>query len=303
MLASIGSVGKAMARPWSCCGRGQRRPGRVAGVFGAVVALAMAVAACTSGSSGSASAGASHPALSSAGACAWPIAASVKMDNAALVDAAAAYWLQPIMASGGTRIVVSGRYPDARYASLSVYEPNGNPVTGNGVSSSLPDYRIVPQPGSQNPWQQLAAPGGRYTVTIRPDASRGQVNTLPLPSGSTSQHPGFLQYRVYLPGAGDFSDLPLPVVTVEQGGAARVLPACPRHSGQHRAAVPAPATGSAAAPRPAPAGAGTGRPASVPPPLEFFKVTQVGAVSFSRIPIPHTSGPTCTARRRPTWSS
>ena len=36
-----------------------------------------------------------------------------------------------------------------------------------------------------------------------------------------------------------------------------MLPACPRHSGQHRAAVPAPATGSAAAPRPAPAGAGT----------------------------------------------
>jgi hypothetical protein len=27
MRASTGSVGNAMARPWSCCGRGQRRPG------------------------------------------------------------------------------------------------------------------------------------------------------------------------------------------------------------------------------------------------------------------------------------
>src|SRR5258708_4763147 len=28
MMTGIGSVGKAMARPWSCRGRGRRRPGR-----------------------------------------------------------------------------------------------------------------------------------------------------------------------------------------------------------------------------------------------------------------------------------
>lgn len=48
MMASIGSVGKAMAGPWSCRGRGRRRPGRVAGVIGIAVGLAMALAACTS---------------------------------------------------------------------------------------------------------------------------------------------------------------------------------------------------------------------------------------------------------------
>jgi hypothetical protein len=31
MMASIGPVGRAMARPWSCRGRGRRRPARVAG--------------------------------------------------------------------------------------------------------------------------------------------------------------------------------------------------------------------------------------------------------------------------------
>jgi hypothetical protein len=60
--------------------------------------------------------------------------------------------------------------------------------------------RIAPQPGSLNPWQQQAAPGGRFTVTIRSDPAPGQANTLPMPAGTTSQHTGYLAYRVYLPG-------------------------------------------------------------------------------------------------------
>jgi hypothetical protein len=71
--------------------------------------------------------------------------------------------------------------------------------TPAGVGASLPDYRIAPQPGSLNPWRQQAAPGGRFTVTIRPDPAPGQANTLPLPAGTTSQHKGYLIYRVYLP--------------------------------------------------------------------------------------------------------
>jgi hypothetical protein len=81
-----------------------------------------------------------------------------------------------------------------------------------------------------NPWQQRAAPGGRFTVTIRPDPARGQVNTLPMPVGTTSQHTGYLAYRVYLSAGGAPSDVPLPVLTVEQGGAVRTLPACPGRS-------------------------------------------------------------------------
>ena len=62
-------------------------------------------------------------------------------------------------------------------------------------------------------------------MTIAPDPAKGQANTLPLPAGTTSQHTGYLVYRVYLPAGGD-SAMPLPVLTVEQGGAARTLPAC-----------------------------------------------------------------------------
>ena len=167
MLVSIGSFGKAMARPWSCRGRGRHRPGRVAGVTGVAVGLAVALAACTSAQpSSSAAAGGSQPAVLPGMSCAWPDRLSAQTDNTAFPDAAEAYFWQPIVASAGTRIVLSGRFPDARYVSVQVYTPGG-------VGSSLPDYRIAPQPGSLNPWQQQAAPGGRFTVTIAPGSRAG----------------------------------------------------------------------------------------------------------------------------------
>jgi len=48
------------------------------------------------------------------------------VSNTGVPDSAAAYWFQPVVAGSTTRIVVSGRYPDARYASLSVYTPAGS---------------------------------------------------------------------------------------------------------------------------------------------------------------------------------
>jgi hypothetical protein len=192
--------------------------------------------------------------------CAWPDRLSAQTDNAAFPDAAEAYFLQPIVAPAGTRIVVSGRFPDARYASIQVYTPSG-------AGASLPDYRIAPQPGSVNPWQQQAAPGGRFTVTIRPDPAPGQANTLPLPAVTTSQHPGYLMYRVYLPAEGGPSAVPVPALTVKQGSAARTLPACSSRNAPVR--LPA-ASGSAAS-----AGAGrSGAAASPPRQLEFFKPSQ-----------------------------
>jgi hypothetical protein len=187
--------------------------------------------------------------------CAWPTVLSAQTDNALFPDPAEAIFGQPIVASPGTRIVLSGRFPDARYVSVQVYTPDG-------AGSSLPDYRIAPQPGSVNPWQRRAAPGGRFTVTIRPDPAPGQANTLPLPAGGTSQHPGYLVYRVYLAAGGH---LPFPVLTVEQGGAARTLPGCRSHN----APVHFPArTGSAAG------AGGSGAAAHPPPPLEFYKPAQ-----------------------------
>ena len=192
--------------------------------------------------------------------CAWPTVLTAQTDNTAFPDAAEEIIGQPIVASAGTEIVLSGRFPDARYASIQVYTPAG-------AGTALPDYRIAPQPGSLNPWQQRAAPGGRFTVTIRPDPAPGQANTLPLPAGTTSRHTGYLVYRVYLP-AGGASAVPLPVLTVEQGGAARTLPACPNHN----APVSFPAVSGSAAPA---AGAGGSGAAAPPPPqLEFYKPAQ-----------------------------
>ena len=130
--------------------------------------------------------------------CAWPDRLSAQADNTAFPDAAEEYFWPPIVASAGTRIVLSGRFPDARNASVQVYTPSG-------VGSSLPDHRIAPQPGSLNPWQQHAA-GGRFTVTIAPDPAPGQVNALPLPAGTTSQHTGYLAHRVYQPAGGANAD-------------------------------------------------------------------------------------------------
>ena len=226
-------------------------------VFGGVVVLAMALSACTSAQPSSSTVAESATAASPPGmSCAWPDVLTAATDNTAFPDSAAVYWGQPIVASAGTRIVLSGRFPDARYASFDVYMPSG-------VGSSLPDYRIAPQPGSVNPWQRQAAPGGRFTVTISQNPAPGQANTLPLPSGTTSQHTGYLVYRVYLPAGDDSSDLPVPVLTVEQGQTTRTLSACRRHT----ATLHFPAgTGSA--------GASAGASRAVPPPLQFYKPQQ-----------------------------
>jgi hypothetical protein len=154
----------------------------------------------------------------------------VQSANTDIPDAAAAYWGQPIVADQNTTIQISGRSPDARYASLSVYTPYGSPFTTNGVSSSLPDYRIRPQPGSQNPWQQPARPGGSFEVTISPSVTPNQVNALPMPAGTSSQHPGYRVYRVYLTASGNFSQVQLPALTIEEGHVARPLPACATHN-------------------------------------------------------------------------
>ena len=216
--------------------------------------------------------------------CAWPIAAKREDgQHRASLTRQRQYWLQPIVASAGTRIVVSGRFPDARYASFSVYKPNGNPVTGNGVSSSLPDYRIAP--AARQP-ESLAA-AGRARRPVHGDHPPGS-RTGPGQHAADARRyhqpaPRVTSYTVSTSRARATSrTCRFRSLTVEQGGAARTLPACPRHSGQHRAAVPAPATGSAAARRPA-RGAGTVGPQSVPPPAGVLQglPRQVGSECFT----------------------
>lgn len=177
--------------------------------------------------------------------CAWPWTVGVQNYNRAFPDSAGAYWAEPIVGGPSTGITVTGTYPDARYFSLSVYTPYGTPFSVNGASSSLPDYRIAPAPGSTNPWQHQAPPGGSYRVTVRPAGAPGQPNVLPLPPGTSASHPGYLVYRVYLPASGSFSHLKLPTITVAQGSENRTLPAC---STQQPFALPEKAPGGTTTP-------------------------------------------------------
>lgn len=192
--------------------------------------------------------------------CAWPILASFATSQGIdLTDSAAAYWLDTFTVYSDLRLTLAGRYPDARYASISVYTSTTNSFTANGVGSDLTDYQIAPDVGSINPWQQPGPAGGKYTVTLRTDASPGQVNTLPLaPAGTPDGTHGYLQYRVYLPAGGDFSKLVAPTITLSRGSTSTTLKQCAnpgvRTAGSPTSGVPTPspqATPSGSAPAPA----------------------------------------------------
>lgn len=172
-----------------------------------------------------------------ASACAWPVAVNAvtlsenPQLNVSNPDAATAYWLMPIPVQDGLSVTLSGAYPDSRYMSFAIYDADGAPFTTNGVSSTLTDDRIAPDPGSINPWQQQAPPGGRFTVTLRSDAAPSQVNTLPLaPARTAVGTTDVLFFRVYVPPHGDPGQIPLPAITSTLNGVARQLPACPAES-------------------------------------------------------------------------
>jgi hypothetical protein len=122
--------------------------------------------------------------VSPSNTCACPWAVGVGNYNVSMPDSNAVDWFQRIVASEATSIAIAGTCPDARYFSVSVYTPCGTPVSVDGVSSSLSDYRIVPDHGGVNPWQHRAAPGGRHRVTVRSGVAPGETNALPYPVGT-----------------------------------------------------------------------------------------------------------------------
>ena len=190
--------------------------------------------------------------------------------NSLILDSSAAYWIDSFAVSPGLQIVLSGTFADARYASFQVYTSTGAPFTRNGVASALTDYQIAPDQGSVNPWQQPAAPGGRYTITLREDAAPGQVNTIPLAPAGTTSGQGLLVYRVYLPAGGDSSKVALPTLTLEQGGGSEQLAPCTTFysplTAPRASSNPAPTTTPTAAPSPSATESAVG-------PLQFFKAT------------------------------
>jgi hypothetical protein len=169
--------------------------------------------------------------------CAWPGAVNAitlnenPQLNVSNPDTAADYWAMAFAVQDGLRVTLSGQYPDSRYMSFAVYDEDGSLFTSNGIRSSLADDRIVPDPGSVNPWQQQAPPGGQFTVTLRTDVAPSQVNTLPLaPSGTAAGTTAVLYYRVYGLAHGTPDHVSLPAITLTQHGVSRQLPACPASS-------------------------------------------------------------------------
>ena len=171
--------------------------------------------------------------------CAWPVAidqvtltenSQLNVSNA---DTSSDYWIMPVTVEDGSRVTLSGQYPHSRYMSISVYNPQGAPFTTNGVSSTLTDYRIAPDPGSVNPWQHHAAAGGRFTVTLRSNVAPAQVNALPVaPAATLNGSTDVIFYRVYSARGGP-EQVPLPSITIAQNGKSTQLPQCPASS-QHR---------------------------------------------------------------------
>jgi hypothetical protein len=184
-------------------------------------------------------------------ACGWPYAVNADVlsrdssFNISNPDTGAAYWVMPFEVENGLRIALSGHYPDSRYMSVEVYSSSGSLFSEDGVTSALADYRIAPGPGSVNPWQHKAAPGGRFTITLQSPVVPGEVNTLPLaPAGAAPGTEGLIFYRAYLPVNADPWLVPLPTVTSTLNGVTKRLPTClVRPSSPPASAEPTPPTG------------------------------------------------------------
>lgn len=173
--------------------------------------------------------------------CAWPQEVGAAALNVALPDTNARYWVMPYRIHPDREITVVGAFPDSRYASFAVYDGFKGTFTSNGVPSSRADHEIAPDPGSVNPWQQAAVPGGAYTLHLRMSVAPGQPNVLPLaPVDATDGQTGYLVYRLYLPTGGTAAPVTLPTLTFSRGGQSRTLPPCRRTAGITDAAEIAP---------------------------------------------------------------
>ena len=173
--------------------------------------------------------------------CAWPVESTPLKANVAYPDSNATYWTTPYIAEPGLSITVSGTFPSARFFGIDVYSSDAQSIVYRKAPSSLSDFQIVPDAGSQNPWVTAGAlNGGTYTVRLSRAARAGSINTLPIaPRVPTAplipglpRTTGFVMLRVYLPQGGNADDasvVPLPSLTFRRRGSApRTLMPCAR---------------------------------------------------------------------------
>ncbi len=177
---------------------------------------------------------AARPAIASAAvqptACAWPIESTPAKANVAYPDSNATYWTTPFIAEDGMTITLQGTFPAARFFSFVVYNSQGQDFTTNGIPSSLTDYQMTPNAGTQNPWVTAGAAAGTYTVTLMNGVTAGMTNAIPLMPSTPSTplvpgmpaNTGFVTMRIYLPAGNDANAIPLPTMTISTGNGAKV---------------------------------------------------------------------------------
>ena len=148
---------------------------------GAVAQAAQAVQAAASNTRPITSGGVTQPIT-----CAWPVESTPSKANVAYPDSNATYWTTPFIAQEGMTITLNGTFPTARFFSFVVYNSAGQDFTTNGIPSSLTDYQMVPDPGTQNPWFTAGAASGTYSVTLMNGVTSGMTNAIPLTPSTPS---------------------------------------------------------------------------------------------------------------------
>jgi hypothetical protein len=116
-------------------------------------------------------------------------------------EESATYWMSRFTLPAGSKLVLHGRYPYARYISLNAY-------SDAAPTDTLSDIAIEPDPGSTNPFvrgsrRDLPRRSWHVTVLDEPPAADREPNTLYAAPNATEAGAAIeVFYRVYEPDRG-----------------------------------------------------------------------------------------------------
>jgi hypothetical protein len=155
------------------------------------------------------------------GNCSWGAGSDPDAVNAAYPDTNATYWSARYAAVPGTKLVVTGTYPKARYFSFHAYHPGGVPL------DSLYDAQLRPDRRSSNPFVGKPVKGRpqhyAFTVLFAAKPAHPAPNTMYAGATDINGAPnpgGLLMMRVYVPTdpTSPQGGVPFPTVTTETTG-------------------------------------------------------------------------------------
>jgi len=145
-------------------------------------------------------------------------------------EESATYWMSRFSLPQGSRLILRGRYPHARYISLNSY-------SDAAPTDTLSDIAIEPNPGSTNPFipgarRDMRKRSWRVTVLDEDPPADREANTLyAKPQGATAAITAIeVFYRVYEPDRGlgllGGKPLPRPRLELADGSVLRGEQAC-----------------------------------------------------------------------------